>query len=151
MTGSISIRPYSPADTDRLVAIWLEASRIGHPFLTEKDLTGQLGKIRDIYLPKAENHVLATDGITVGFIGLIENFIGGLFIAPSYHRNGFGRLLVEHAAALKGELEVEVYRDNREAVAFYERTGFLHLYEQPSDSEGRPLSVLRMHRPQPAT
>ena len=57
-----TIRAYSPTDCDRLADIWLEASRVGHPFLSEADLLDQQVKVRNIYLPQAENWVVELDG-----------------------------------------------------------------------------------------
>jgi putative acetyltransferase len=143
-----TIRAYSDTtDRDRLADIWLEASRIGHPFLTETDLTGQLAKVRDIYLPQAENWVAEIDGRPAGFIGLIDSFIGGLFVDPATHGHGLGKALVLHAAKLKGSLDVEVYADNEAAVAFYNRIGFAETLRHDQDDEGRPLKVIRMRRP----
>ena len=79
----------------------------------------QKALVRDHYLDASETW-LALDGDTpLGFIGLLDAFIGGLFVAPAAHGRGIGRQLVEHAATLKGALEVEVYAANREALGFY--------------------------------
>lgn len=143
-----TIRAYSnTTDRDRLADIWLEASRIGHPFLTETDLAEQLAKVRDIYLPQAENWVAEIDGRPAGFIGLIDSFIGGLFVDPATHGHGLGKALVLHAAKLKGSLDVEVYADNEAAVAFYSRIGFVETLRRSHDDEGLPFEVIRMHRP----
>lgn len=142
-----TVRAYSDtADRMRLAEIWLDASRIGHPFLTEEDLLAQQAKVRDVYLPQAENWVAEIDGKPAGFIGLIDNFIGGLFVDPAAHGHGLGKALVLHAAKLKGALEVEVYADNLSAVAFYQRMGFVELLRHAHDDEGRPLEVIRMRR-----
>ena len=142
-----TIRAYSSTDCDRLADIWLEASRVGHPFLSEADLLDQQVKVRDIYLPQAANWVVELDGKPAGFIGLIDDFIGGLFIDPSAHGLGLGKALVLHVAGLKGALDVEVYADNDAAVGFYRRLGFAETIRHAQDDEGRPLEVVRMHRP----
>lgn len=46
--------------------IWLEASLVGHPFLPEADLLGQQAKVREFYLPQAENWVAELDGEPAG-------------------------------------------------------------------------------------
>ncbi|MBF3243993.1 GNAT family N-acetyltransferase, partial [Pseudomonas aeruginosa] len=108
MSSPPKIRRYIPADRDATLAIWLEASRVGHGFLGEAELQKQKALVRDHYLDASETW-LALDGDTpLGFIGLLDAFIGGLFVAPTAHGRGIGRQLVEHAATLKGALEVEV-------------------------------------------
>lgn len=142
------IRAYSDTtDRDRLADIWLAASRVGHPFLTEAELLDQQSKVRDIYLPQAENWVVELDGEPAGFIGLIDSFIGGLFVDPAAHGHGLGKALVLHSAALKGSLDVEVYADNEAAVAFYSHIGFVETLRRPEDDEGLPHEVIRMRRP----
>ncbi|MEJ6784370.1 GNAT family N-acetyltransferase [Aminobacter sp. Piv2-1] len=141
-----TIRAYSVADRERLAEIWLEASFVGHPFLPEADLLGQQAKVREFYLPQAENWVAELDGEPAGFIGLIDDFIGGLFVDPAAHGHGLGKALVLHAAGLKGDLEVEVYAANDTAVGFYRRLGFAETLRHDEDDEGRPLEVIRMRR-----
>ncbi|GAA2816198.1 putative acetyltransferase [Aminobacter aminovorans] len=142
-----TIRAYSAADCDRLAHIWLEASRIGHPFMSEAELLEQQGRVREIYLPQAENWVVELDGEPAGFIGLIEDFIGGLFVAPAAHGHGLGKALVLHALALKGTLELEVYAENEMAVGFYRKLGFVETSRRDADDDGRPQEVIRMRRP----
>ncbi len=43
------IRPYDRAtDQDRVLEIWLTASRAGHPFLSDTDLEAQRVLVRDV-------------------------------------------------------------------------------------------------------
>lgn len=140
------IRDYRSADQRRVLDIWLEASRAGHAFLGEATLLEQQHKVRDVYLPAARNRVAEVDGRVEGFIGLLDSFIGGLFVDPKAHGSGIGRALVEDAAALKGDLTVTVYADNERAVAFYRRCGFVELSRQEDDDGGRLLMVVEMAR-----
>ncbi|MBN8944232.1 MAG: GNAT family N-acetyltransferase [Rhizobiales bacterium] len=142
----MQIRPYQPADRDRLLAIWLDASRVGHGFLGEATLREQQAKVGDIYLPMADNWVAEIDGRVEAFIGLIDSFVGGLFVDPLAHGSGLGRALVEHAGARLGPLTVSVYADNGKALAFYHRCGFIETARKPEDDEGRPLEVVDMRR-----
>lgn len=139
----MEIRQARPADRPALLRIWLEASRVGHPFLGEEIFQSQLPKLRDVYIPNADNWV-AEEGRILGFIGLIGNHIGGLFVAPEAHRRGVGRKLVSHASARLGKLSVEVYEQNEAAVAFYRRCGFERVGRKESDDEGRPHPLLRL-------
>ncbi len=140
------IRPYRAEDRDRLVDIWLAASSVGHPFLGEERLLVQLEMVRDTYLPMADNWVAEVDGRPAGFIGLIDSFIGGLFVDPQIHGAGIGRGLIEHAAERLGRLEVSVYADNGDAVEFYRRRGFVETGRQETDDEGLPFAVIHMAR-----
>lgn len=118
------IRKYKTEDTDALIAIWNNAEALAHPFLSD-DVRNQVRKdMRNMYLPNAETWVLEDDGTTVGFIAMIDTEIGGLFLDPSQHGKGMGRQMVDHVVSLKGPLTVEVFKDNKIGLPFYERYGF---------------------------
>jgi putative acetyltransferase len=142
----LSIRAYAPENLDQLVGIWERASRVGHPFLSEHDLQEQKTLVREVYLPNADNWVAFGDGKPLGFIGLIENLVGGLFVEPGAHRRGIGRSLIDHATVLKGVLQVEVYAKNDAALGFYQHMGFFEHGRRPVDDQGRKLELVRLER-----
>lgn len=146
---TISIRPYcASVDLEPCLDIWRRASRAGHPFLATEELVGDEVLVRDVYMPMAETWVAAEEGETViGFIALLEAFIGGLFVAPERHGEGVGRALVLHAADICGDLGVEVYEANNAARLFYSRLGFTETGRRESDDNGRPFPLIWMHRP----
>ena len=144
------IRRYIPDDHSAALDIWLRASRVGHPFFSEAELAEQRKLVASVYLPRAENWVaLDEDERLLGFIGLLKSFIGGLFVDPCVHGRGVGRALIEHAAARKGRLTVEVYEANPIAPAFYNRMGFRLVRRRPFDDDGRPQPLLVLRRDPP--
>jgi putative acetyltransferase len=142
----MQVRRATPGDAPALLHIWLDASRVGHSFLGEETLQEQLPKLRDVYIPHADNWVAASGDAILGFIGLVDNHVRGLFVAPAAHRRGVGRLLLDHASGRLGELTVEVYEQNRSACSFYRSCGFDLIGRKELDDEGRPLPLLRMKR-----
>jgi len=118
------IRPFEHTDEDAIIAVWLAASRLATPFLSDAFLIDEERSIRELWLEQAETWVYETaDGI-IGFVSLIGNEVGGLFVAPRFHRRGIGGALMDHAVHLKGELVLDVFRDNGLGRKFYERYGF---------------------------
>lgn len=140
------IRPYAPSDRALVLDVWLKASKVGHPFLPPEDLLRQQALVGEVYLPNSETWVAEVSGTIVGFIGLLEAFIGGLFVEPTAHGQGVGRRLVEHAYVLKGPLTVDVYAENPIAPAFYERLGFTEVDRKDRDEEGRPFPLIVMRK-----
>lgn len=138
------IRAYEAADLEKLSAIWFEASRRAHAFIGEASLREQRLLVETVYLPNAETWVAMRDEEPVGFISLLEDFIGGLFVSPSRQGGGVGRRLVRHAAQLKGSLRLEVYTANQQAFAFYRSLGFEELSRRPSDDQGLPFENAQM-------
>jgi putative acetyltransferase len=130
------IREYKTEDTDALITIWDAAEPLAHPFLSD-EIRDQVRKdMRSIYLPNAETWVLENDGVPVGFIAMIGTEIGGLFLTPSDQGKGMGRQMVDHIVAVKGPLTVEVFKDNKIGLPFYERYGFVITGEGAFDASG---------------
>lgn len=138
------IRSYRPTDLDKVVNIWYEASKIAHSFISEEALASQKKLVINTYLPVAETWVSEEDGELVGFISLLENMVGGLFVSPLYQGTGTGTKLIEHARSLRGSLSVEVFKENIKARKFYEKCGFILMGERLEENTGFPLLVMRL-------
>lgn len=149
MTRDFVLRPYAEADRDACLAIWRAASEAGHPFLTRAELDADQVLVRDIYLSKAAITVACDDAGPVGFVALIDNFIGGLFVQPAWHRRGVGRLMIAAASRQAGPLSVEVYAENATAMRFYATLGFVQTAERATDDQGRPHALVRLEQPRP--
>jgi len=144
MSIDLQIRPYRPADKPRLLSIWRAASEIGHPFFSKDQLDAQQKLVGEIYLPKAENWVAQYDDKPVGFIGLVDNFVGGLFVAPEAQGRGIGRALIAHALERNNSLELDVYALNESAIGFYHRLGFIEVERRQTDDNDLPLEVIKL-------
>lgn len=140
----VEIRLYRAEDNAVLTAVWLAASRRAHSFLGEAKLTEQSKLVSEMYLPQAETWVACIDGKPLGFLGLIDNYIGGLFVSPDAQGRGIGQTLISHGIKLKGILTLDVYAQNLRAVAFYKRQGFVETDRQPTDKDGLPFEELSM-------
>ena len=145
----MTIRASVPADVDTLVGIWLRSVRATHTFLTKDDIQALLPFVQEELGAPAdlELWVLASDdGTPIGFLGLAGADVAALFLEPDHRRRGGGRMLVEHAQALKGRLTVDVNEQNPEAVRFYEAQGFVVVARSPDDGAGRPYPLLHMRQ-----
>lgn len=123
------IREYENKDLEDLLEAWYSASQVGHPFLSEDFFKQERINIADIRLPNAETWVYELNGVVVGFIALIENEVGAIFLDPMYHGKGIGRALMDHAKSIREELELDVFKDNVIGRNFYEKYGFKEEYE----------------------
>ncbi|MCC2603567.1 GNAT family N-acetyltransferase [Sphingopyxis yananensis] len=141
----VVIRPYAPErDLKKLSRIWLEASLLAHSFIGDRRLREQRVLIEDQYLPNAETWVACVGGQPCGFISLLGTFVGGIFVSPDRQGLGIGRQLISHALNLKGNLELEVYTANQQAVDFYAGLGFQELSRRPFDDEGYAFENARL-------
>lgn len=131
-----TIRPYQPDDLDAVLAAWASASAVGHPFLSDDFMAQERQNMTTRYLPNAETWVITEDGQVIGFISLLGNEVGGLFVHADYHGTGAGRALLDKARALYGDLHLEVFEKNDVGRRFYEKYGFVFVRKAINNDTG---------------
>ncbi|WP_017591604.1 GNAT family N-acetyltransferase [Nocardiopsis potens] len=136
------IRRYRASDEDAVVDLWSRASKRAHPFIEGEGEGDRARRLREVYLREAENWVAEEDGGAVALLGLLGNEVGGLFVDPRAQGRGTGRALVEHAAALRGELRLEVFEGNDRARGFYGLMGFEERGRRPDEETGHTLILM---------
>ena len=94
-------------------------------------------------MPNSDTWVLEIDGKVEGFIALMGNEVGALFLQPEYHGKGAGKALMDKAQELHGDLEVEVFKENLKGRNFYSRYGFEYLEEKFHEPTGQQLLRLK--------
>ncbi|MEM8672864.1 MAG: GNAT family N-acetyltransferase [Cyanobacteria bacterium P01_G01_bin.67] len=139
----MQIRQYTDDDLKAVISSWENASKVAHPFLSEDFLAQERINIAELYLPNAETWVADLDGKVIGFIALIGNEVGAIFLQPSYHGRGIGKALMDKAQELRGSLEVEVFTKNSIGRKFYSNYGFEKIEEKVHDKTGYDLLRLR--------
>ena len=137
------IRQYQSSDLDAVLSTWENASKLSHPFLKEDFLAQERKNIPEIYLPNADTWVVEIDGQVAGFIALIGNEVGAIFLQPDYQGKGLGRLMMDKAQAIHGDLEVQVFVNNLVGVEFYLEYGFQLMEEKIHEQTGEQLLRLR--------
>ncbi len=138
------IRPYDDPDLQQLLETWAAASAIAHPFLTAEFIAQERENIPNIYLPNAETWVFEQEEQVVGFVALIGNEVGAIFVHPDYQRAGIGSSLMGKAKSIRTELEVQVFVANKIGRAFYAGYGFQlveELFHEPTGQQLLRLSL----------
>lgn len=143
-SGDMVIRKYQPADCEDVLNVWARASAVAHPFLSQQFLELERHNIPNVYLPKAETWVWVADGRVVGFMSLLGDEVGALFVDPKFQRSGIGRALVDRARALRGKIEVEVFERNALGRAFYAKVGFELMHQKVHTQTGFEILRLRL-------
>ena len=136
------IGSYRDEYCEALIEIWFAASQVATPFLSDDFLAEERDNIRKIFLPKAETWVFQSDDTVAGFIALIGNEVGGIFVHPKFQGRGIGRALMDHAVGLRGSLTLDVFKENLMGRHFYDRYGFRLDREIAHEQTGR--SQLRL-------
>ncbi len=77
-------------------------------------------------------------------MGMTEDKIDALFVAPEQHRKGVGRALVTYAGQMAPNLSVNVNEQNEAARSLYRRMGFLEIGRSGRDDRGRAFPIIRL-------
>lgn len=147
------IRPAHASEQEVLHALWERSVRATHHFLGEKDINYYSPMVWEFLAsPDIEIWVAASDGtnMPLGFMGLDRDDSGtgwkleALFVDPAAARKGVGSQLVRHARLLKGELVLDVNKQNPGAIAFYHSQGFTETGRASVDGAGKPFPLIHM-------
>ena len=141
------IRKYKGKDLEALLDVWEQASRLAHPFLDDAFFAAERKAIPDVYMPVAETWVSEREGQVIGFIAMLGNEVGGLFVMPAVHGGGTGRALMDHVSKSREFVELDVFKENRVGRKFYDRYGFKRVREHTHDQTGHVLLRMELRAP----
>lgn len=119
----IQIAPLKVEDLEEVLALWLAVNLKTHGFVSQEHFLAHLPMMREA-LPKATVLVAKKEDQVVGFLGMEEKFIHGLFVAEANQGSGIGKRLLDEAKKNATTLRLKVYKKNPRAYAFYVREGF---------------------------
>lgn len=140
------IRRYAEHDLPQVLDIWEAAAREVYTFFPGEFWQAERCRVATLYLPASETWVCEADMRLVGFVSLLGNEVGGLFVQPKFQRRGVGRALLEIVQQLRPMLEVDVFTENPLAIKFYKRHGFFEICEYLHPEFQRELFRLRWAR-----
>lgn len=118
------IRKFMKNDIDQVIQLWLSVNIKAHDFIPETYWVEQMNKVKEM-LPQSELYVYVDNGIILGFVGLIDDYIAGIFVSNDAQEKGIGKRLLNYIKDIKTELSLSVYKKNERAIQFYERENFL--------------------------
>ena len=142
------IRMFTPMDEDAVIQIWLDASKQAHDFVVPGFWEQMEAEVRQQLLPKMEVWVYDDNltGEVVGFASLQDNYVAALFVAPERQGESIGFQLMEKIKSKHPEIELNVFKENKPSVAFYERQGFTAVGEGIDPTTGHPEWRMRFRR-----
>ncbi len=137
----------SPDDYDEMIAVWEDAVRATHHFLTEEQIQYYKPLIKNEYFPQVELRCARdTSRAIKGFIGVAGSKLEMLFVHSNAHGKGFGKQLLTYAVEEMGVTEVDVNEQNEGAVGFYQHCGFEVIERSEVDGQGNPFPILHMKK-----
>ncbi len=132
-------------DIDKVIQIWLEANTKAHNFIPEKYWSDQFNAVKEI-LPQSEVYVYEEDREILGFVGLNDNYIEGIFVSINSQSKGIGKQLLNYIKDIKTELSLSVYQKNERAINFYQRENFMMKSENIDENTGEQAILMLWKR-----
>ncbi len=142
------VRPYADADLEEVLDVWYRASRIAHSFLEADFFERERAEIAHRWMPMAETFVFDVDDGVVGFLSLVGDEVGAVFVDPDLQGRGIGRALMNEARARRDHLELSVFEANPIGRRFYAAYGFEEIGRQTNEATGHLELRLRLESPE---
>jgi len=117
------IRKFISDDLDAVMRIWLDSNIKVHSFIPQDYWLNNSDMVKKS-LHSAEVYVFRNENEIIGFIGLNDSYIEGIFVKESERSRGVGSQLLNYAKQIKSSLILHVYEKNNRALNFYKREGF---------------------------
>lgn len=129
------IRGFAIKDLDAVMRIWLKSNIDTHHFVSEDYWYENAIAVKG-QLQNAEIYVYEYDNEIVGFIGLQDNYLAGIFVDKKFRSFGVGKQLLNYVKEIHETLSLHVCRENTRAVNFYLREGFRIISESLDEATG---------------
>lgn len=144
----VTVADRTPLLIEQLLNVWEGSVKATHHFLSEKEIE----TIKN-YVPQALHeipHLIVAEDETkapVGFMGIADQHLEMLFIAPEVRGKGLGKQLLNYGIEAYSVRSLAVNEQNPLAKGFYEHMGFQVYKRTEIDEQGNPYPLLYMSRP----
>ena len=128
------------ADLETVTEIWLTSNLDAHAFI-DKSYWHKNYSVVKAALPNAKIYAYYHNDVIVGFLGMIDNYIAGIFILKEFQSLGIGTQLLNEVKSGYSKLTLNVYQKNETAIRFYLKHGF-KVQKEELDHETNDLELL---------
>ena len=108
---------------DTIMNIWLKVNTESYDFINGNYWSNQYDSVK-IAIQQATIIAFCEQKRIVGFVGLKDNYIAGIFVEKEFQNQGIGKKLLFTAKEGMSTLSLAVYSKNEKALAFYLKEGF---------------------------
>ncbi len=117
------IRKFEKNDINDVMEIWKNENIKAHQFIPNEYWESNYSNVKEALL-NAEIYVYIIEENILGFIGLDQNYIEGIFIDTNNQCNGIGTSLLNKVKENRNTLTLSVYKKNINAINFYKKNDF---------------------------
>lgn len=127
------IREFNTNDLNEVMTIWLDTNISTHNYIKKEYWKENYDRVREAIL-EADVLIYEEDGHILAFVGIIENYIAGIFVKENIQCHRIGKKLIDECKNRNTELTLNVYEKNERAIKFYLREKF-KIIEKSIDKE----------------
>ena len=129
------IRNFNDMDLNRVLKIWYEGNLEAHDFIDPSYWDRNFNYVKR-NLPLSEVYVYEINGYVVGFIGMDNGYVDGLFVDKEYRGTGIGTRLLNYIKEENDFFTLHVFENNYGAETFYENRGLIKKEESVHEDLG---------------
>lgn len=117
------IRKKDSKDIKKIMDIWIASNLDAHNFISKDYFYNNFDIVKDA-IENATVYVYEQESKVIGFVGINQEFIEGIFVDRNYRSKGIGKKLIDYCKKNYNTLSLNVYCKNKKAIEFYKREGF---------------------------
>lgn len=140
---NLEIRAFNLNELDAIMEIWLNSNIDAHNFVDENYWKNNFETVKKI-MPEANIDIAVLNNEIVGFIGIVDFYIAGIFIKKDYRKMGIGKELLDYSKNKYDKLSLSVYKKNEKAYNFYLKNEFTVL-EENIDKENNEIEYYMIY------
>ncbi|MBI4273325.1 MAG: GNAT family N-acetyltransferase [Rhizobiales bacterium] len=153
MPSSLSLRPYKPADEPAVIELWRQTWQSAYPTLDFKSrLTWWRERWEQEIVPHATIIIADFEGQVIGFVTIDQRkgYLDQIVVMPKAWGSQLGAALMAEAKRLSPQaIYLHVNQDNKRAIRFYQKHGFVIMSEDVNRRSGLPVYSMLWKGAQP--
>lgn len=142
MTDPFTLRPYTPADQEPSIALWLATWKLAYPSIDfDARVDWWRKRWREELVPNAAMIVADSGDQLAGFVTIdASGYLDQLVVAAAHQGSPLATALIDEAKRLSPDgVTLKVNADNFRAIRFYTRNGFIDMGEDFNPDSSRPV------------
>lgn len=130
-------------DLDKIADIWLKSNLSAHHFIDASYwLEDNYAYVKEAFLT-ADIYLYYYENEIVGFLGIIDHYIAGIFLLEEFQSLGIGTQLLKKVQSEYTKLGLHVYEKNSHAVQFYLKNEFI-IQKKALDINTNEIELFRL-------
>lgn len=139
------VTQFTDSELETIAQIWLQSNLDAHDFISAAHWQDNYDFVKKAFAD-ALIYTYSVDDQPVGFIGMLDEYIAGIFVLKDYRAHGIGKQLLQKVQAEHEKLTLNVYQKNTAAIAFYLKHDFTIVSERVDSDTNEIENTMEWHR-----